>query len=142
MESVADDTLLVTLMTRVQAGDPEAYEDLLDDLPECADSCSRQRSFLRAQDIDDLVSGRPAIGAPRACDLQPHAPVLAVAAGHCAEPPSGRCSAPCKPECPRGARRRDRCNLSQRPTELPYGGLSRTPGIETGESARAALGLT
>jgi RNA polymerase sigma-70 factor (ECF subfamily) len=56
MERVADDTLLVTLMTRVQAGDPEAYEDLLDDLlPRVRRLVLRQRSFLRAQDIDDLV---------------------------------------------------------------------------------------
>jgi RNA polymerase sigma factor (sigma-70 family) len=56
MDGVADDTHLAALMTRVQAGDPDAYEELLDDLvPRVRRLVLRQRSFLGAQDIEDLV---------------------------------------------------------------------------------------
>jgi DNA-directed RNA polymerase specialized sigma24 family protein len=57
MEECGGRHLIVTLMTRVQAGDPEAYEDLLDDLlPRVRRLVLRQRSFLSAQDIDDLLA--------------------------------------------------------------------------------------
>src|SRR2546428_1941087 len=58
MERVAeaDGTDLGTLMARVQAGDSEAYEGLLDDLvPRVRRLVLRQRSFLGSEEVDDLV---------------------------------------------------------------------------------------
>lgn len=56
MDGVADATHLVALMKRVQAGDPDAYEDLLDDLvPRVRRLVHRQRGFLDPEDVDDLV---------------------------------------------------------------------------------------
>jgi RNA polymerase sigma factor (sigma-70 family) len=56
MGDVAQDADLVTLMARVQAGDSVAYEHLLADLlPRVRGLVRRQRSFLPAEDVDDLV---------------------------------------------------------------------------------------
>jgi RNA polymerase sigma factor (sigma-70 family) len=56
MGGVADDTHLVALMRRVQAGDADAYEALLDDLiPRMRGLVRRQRGFLGSEDVDDLV---------------------------------------------------------------------------------------
>jgi RNA polymerase sigma factor (sigma-70 family) len=56
MDGVADDTHLVALMKRVQAGDHDAYEDLLDDLmPRVRRLVHRQRGFLGSEEVDDLV---------------------------------------------------------------------------------------
>jgi RNA polymerase sigma-70 factor (ECF subfamily) len=56
MDRVADDTDLAGLMRRVQAGDPDAYEALLDDVvPRVRRLVLRQRSFLGSEDVDDLV---------------------------------------------------------------------------------------
>ena len=53
---MADGADLVALMARVQAGDRAAYEDLLNDLvPRVRRLVRRQRSFLHAEEIDDLV---------------------------------------------------------------------------------------
>ena len=56
MDGVPDDTHLAALMKRVQAGDPDAYEELLDDLvPRLRGLVLRQRSFLGSEDVDDLI---------------------------------------------------------------------------------------
>lgn len=56
MDGVADDTHLVALMKRVQAGDSAAYEALLDELvPLLRRFARRQRAFVGPADADDLV---------------------------------------------------------------------------------------
>jgi RNA polymerase sigma-70 factor (ECF subfamily) len=56
MDGVMDDTHLGELMKRVQAGDRNAYENLLEDLvPRVRRLVLRQRRFLRLEDVEDLV---------------------------------------------------------------------------------------
>jgi RNA polymerase sigma factor (sigma-70 family) len=56
MARMPDDTDLGGLMARAQAGDSEAYRELLDDLvPRVRRLVLRQRSFLASQEIDDLT---------------------------------------------------------------------------------------
>ena len=56
MDGVADDTHLATLMKRVQTGDADAYEALLDDLlPRVRGLVRRQRRFVGSEEVDDLV---------------------------------------------------------------------------------------
>jgi RNA polymerase sigma factor (sigma-70 family) len=56
MEGVAEDTHLVALMSRVQAGDSDAYEALLDDLvPRIRSLVQRRRGFVGSEEVDDLV---------------------------------------------------------------------------------------
>jgi RNA polymerase sigma-70 factor (ECF subfamily) len=56
MVGVVDDARLVSLMKRVQAGDREAYEALLDDVvPRVRGFVRRQQQFVDHQEVDDLV---------------------------------------------------------------------------------------